>query len=173
MYTFTKVTTSEYIFKIITQMRWVTEGKGPHHKHCSCWTAESSDSKSKTHHAAGPGYSHPGGETLQEHPPKCNTDFAMEQRRHLIPLTLDNGSGWALPTGKDTFKKLWFRLPLPSTLGLCWKDWKSLSGAPREDYSNIVACKEQVSWAQLTGFHLAAPVSSLSSTTKYSNFADL
>lgn len=120
----------------------------------------------------------PGDETLWEHLPECHSGFLMEQGAwryggHLLAPALDNGGAWALPMGKGTFRRRRLKVTTTSTPVLCRKDWKSLSGAPQVDYSNIVACKEQVSRAQLTGFHLAAPVSSLSSTAKYSNFAQI
>lgn len=92
----------------------------------------------------------------------------MKQRRHLLCPALDKGIAWASPMGKDTFRRWWLKVTTTSTLVLCWKDWKSLSRAPQVEYSNTVACEEQISQAQLTGFHLPAPVSCLSSTTNYS-----
>lgn len=154
-----KVTT-----KTTTRMRWVREGKGPHYKHCSCgvraklrqWKQRPSCSRTRIFVQPSP-----GDETLEEHSPKCHAGFLMEQKGHLLPLALDNGSAWALPVGQGAFRRLWVKVTTTSTTVLCWKDWKSPSGATQADYSNIVACKQQVSWAQLTGFHLAAPVSSL------------
>lgn len=104
--------------------------------------------------------------------------FAMEQsgtetRRDLHPPATQDSSTWVFPLEKGTFRRWWLPLSQPPPRLHCLKGKKSLSGAPHADYQNVMAWKEQVSWAQLTVFYLNAPARSAFPKTKFSNFAQI